>query len=53
MDFRGPVTFKDKKQEAKQKTKFVEAISIELKGMEVRELSAVHQVIKSLTNKPD
>ncbi|MBI1824536.1 MAG: helix-turn-helix transcriptional regulator [Nitrospirae bacterium] len=53
LDFRGPVTFKDKKQEAKQKAKLIEAISTELKGMEPRELSAVYQVIKSLINKPN
>ncbi|MBI3352184.1 MAG: helix-turn-helix transcriptional regulator [Nitrospirae bacterium] len=53
LDFKGPVIFRDKKLEAKQKTEYIEAISTELKEMEVRELSAVYQVIKSLTNKPE
>ena len=51
MDFNGPVTFKDRKREAKQKSHYIEAISFELKGMEVRELSAVYEVIKGLTGK--
>ncbi|MBI1819338.1 MAG: helix-turn-helix transcriptional regulator [Nitrospirae bacterium] len=53
LDFKGPVTFKDKKQEAKQKIQYIEAISTEIKGMEIRELSAVYLVIKGLTHKSD
>lgn len=53
LDFKGPVIFKDKKQEARQKTRYIEAISSELKGMELRELSAVYQVIKGLTKAPE
>ncbi|MHB8483693.1 MAG: helix-turn-helix domain-containing protein [Nitrospiria bacterium] len=51
MDFTGPVMFKDRKGEAKQRSQYIEAISSELKGMEVRELSAVYEVIKGLIGK--
>lgn len=52
-DFKGPVVFKDKKQESRQKKEYIEAISSELREMEVRELTVIYNVIKGLvsTNK--
>lgn len=50
-DFNAPVAFKDKKTEARQKKDYLDAISSELKGMEVRELTVVYNVIKGLSGK--
>lgn len=51
-DFKGPVVFRDKKQEARQKKKYIDAISSELPEMEVRELTVVYNVLKGLTGNP-
>ena len=50
-DFNAPVAFKDKKKEARQKKDYLDAISSELKGMEVRELTVVYNVIMGLSGK--
>lgn len=50
-DFKGPVLFRDKKQEAKQSKEYIEAITIELKEMRIHELKVVYNVIKGLTGK--
>ncbi|MBI3814001.1 MAG: helix-turn-helix transcriptional regulator [Nitrospinae bacterium] len=50
-DFNVPVLFKDKKQEEKQKKGYIDAISHDLKEMEVHELMAVYNVIKGLTER--
>lgn len=48
-DFKGTVVFRDKKQEARQKKEYIDAISSELPEMEVRELTVVYNVLKGLT----
>lgn len=50
-DFKAPIAFKDKKTEARQKKDYLDAISSELKGMEVRELTVVYNVVKGLSGK--
>jgi transcriptional regulator with XRE-family HTH domain len=50
-DFKGTVVFRDKKQEARQKKEYIDAISSELPEMEVRELTVVYNVLKGLTGK--
>lgn len=50
-DFKGPVIFKDKKQEEKQKREYIDAISSELVRLEVRELMAIYNVTKGLSGK--
>lgn len=50
-DFSAPILFTDKKKEAKQKKYYVDEISSELKGMEVRELTVVYNVVKGLSGK--
>lgn len=50
-DFKSPVLFKNKKQEASQKKEYVDAISSELEGMEARELLAVYNVVKGLAGR--
>lgn len=50
-DFKGPVVFRDKRQEAKQRKQYVDAISSEIKTMEVRELVAVYNVVKGLAGR--
>lgn len=47
-DFKGPILFKDKKQEVKHKKEYVEAILSELKEMEVKELMVIYSIIKGL-----
>ena len=51
-DFKGTVVFRDKKQEARQKKEYIDAISSELPEMEVSELTVVYNVLKGLTGKP-
>lgn len=51
LDFKSPVLFRNQKEEVKQKRTYVDAISSELKGMEVRELIAVYNVVKGLGGK--
>lgn len=50
-DFNKPVLFRDRKKEARQKKECIDAISSELKEMEVRELMAVYNVLKGLKDK--
>lgn len=50
-DFNGPVVFQDRKKEARRKREYIDAISSELKGMEVRELMLVYNVLKGLKDK--
>lgn len=50
-DFKVPVSFRDKNQEARQKKEYIDAISSELQEMEVRELRVVYNVLKGLTDK--
>lgn len=50
-DFKAPVAFKDKKKEVRQKKDYLDAISSELKEMEVRELTVVYNVVKGLSGK--
>ena len=45
----GPIVFRDKRQEAKQRKEYIDAISSEIKTMEVRELIAVYNVVMGLT----
>lgn len=50
-DFGGPITFKNKKQEALQEKDYINAILSELKDMKVSELTVVYKVIKALSGK--
>lgn len=50
-DFKGPIVFQDKKEEAKQKKEYLEVISEGLKDMGVRELAVVYNVVKGLGDK--
>lgn len=50
-DFKGPVLFRDVKKEAKQKKEYIDAISSELKELQVRELTVVYNVLKGLKDK--
>lgn len=50
-DFKASIVFRDRKSEARQKKDYLDAISSELKGMEVRELNVVYNVVKGLSGK--
>ena len=50
-DFNGPVLFHDRKKEARQKKEYIDAISSSLPDMEIRELTAVYNVVKGLKDK--
>lgn len=50
-DFRGPILFRNRQQETARKKEYVEEISSALKGMELRELMVVYNVVKGLTEK--
>lgn len=50
-DFKGPVSLRDKKQEALQKRDYLNAIMTELKDMEVNELTEAYKIIKVLAGK--
>lgn len=50
-DFKAPVIFRNQKEEIRQKRLYVDAISSELNGMEVRELITVYNVVKGLRDK--
>lgn len=52
-DFKGPVVFRDKRQEAKQRKGYIDAISSEIKTMEVRELIAVYNVVMGLAGRSE
>ncbi|MBI4715075.1 MAG: helix-turn-helix transcriptional regulator [Nitrospirae bacterium] len=47
----GPVVFRDKKQEGKQKKEYVDQIASELRKMEIRELAVVYQVVRGLADR--
>ena len=51
LDFKGSIKFKDKKREAKQRKEYLDAISLELKGMEASELAIVHNIVKVLSGR--
>lgn len=50
-DFNAPIIFRDKKLDDKQKKKYLDVISSELKEMDVRELMIVYNVVKGLCGK--
>ncbi|MBI4824000.1 MAG: helix-turn-helix transcriptional regulator [Nitrospirae bacterium] len=50
-DFKAHIIFKDKKQIAKQKKEYLEAISSELRSMEIHELAVIYNVIKGLVSR--
>lgn len=51
LDFKGPILFRSQKEEVRQKRTYMDAISSEPEGMEVRELMAGHNVVKRLSGK--
>lgn len=49
-DFKAPVLFRDKNQEANKKKEYIDAILSKLKDLEIHELVAVYNVVKGLIN---
>lgn len=50
-DFNAPILFQDTKLESRQKRHYINVIFSEVKGMEVRELAVVYNVVKGLNKK--
>lgn len=48
-DFNAPIRFIDKRKEAKQKKDYLDAISIELGKMGIRELNVIYNIVKGLS----